>query len=60
MEGGAIGMAEGIITAFTAAFTAVQGDVNTILIAAVPVAAGIAGTLFVARGAFKWFKSMAK
>ena len=53
-------MGETLVTAFQTAFTAVQTSVNEILVVAVPVAAGIAGTLFVARSAFKWFKSMAK
>ena len=52
-------MGEAMITAFTTAFTAVQADVNSVLTAAIPVAAGIAGVTWVARKAFKWFKSMA-
>lgn len=53
-------MSEAIVSAFSTAFASVQADVNTILVAAVPIAAAIAGTLFVSRSAFKWFKSMSK
>lgn len=52
--------ASAIVTAFSTAFTAVAAQVSELLVAAIPTAAGIAGTLFVARGAFRWFKSMAK
>lgn len=40
------------------AFTNVQGDVTSVLAVAIPIAIGIAGIIFVARKAMKWFKSM--
>ena len=48
-----------LASALSTAFTAVQGDVTSVLAVAIPVAIGIAGILFVARKAMKWFKSMA-
>lgn len=52
-------MAETMITAFSTAFGAVQTDVMAVLGAAIPVAGAIAGVTWVAKKAFKWFKSMA-
>lgn len=49
-----------LATTMQTAFTAVQGDVTSVLAVAIPIAVGIAGILFVARKAMGWFKSMAK
>ena len=56
MEGATLNL----VDSFTAAFSTVSGDVMGVLGAAIPIAVGIAGTLFVARKALGWFKSMAK
>lgn len=45
-------------TAIGTAFTAVQGDVMTVLSTALPIAIAIAGVLWVCRKAFKWFRGM--
>ena len=54
------GMSETLVTAFQTGFNAVSADVTSILGVAIPIAVGIAGTLFVARKAMGWFKGMAK
>lgn len=48
-----------LATTLQTAFNTVQGDVTSVLAVAIPIAIGIAGILFVARKAMKWFKSMA-
>lgn len=53
-------MGETLVTAFQTGFTAIASDVTSVLGVAIPIAVGIAGTLFVARKAIGWFKSMAK
>lgn len=47
-------------TAFISALNDIAGEVSNLIGAIVPVAVGIAGTIFVARRAMGWFKSMAK
>lgn len=54
------GTTNAIITAFQTGFTEVSADVMGLLGVAIPIAVGIAGTLFVARKAMGWFKGMAK
>lgn len=49
-----------IVTAFQTGFQTVSADVMSILGVAIPIAVGIAGTLFIARRAMGWFKGMAK
>lgn len=49
-----------IVSAFQAGFTQVSSDVMGILGVAIPIAIGVAGTLFIARRAMGWFKGMAK
>ena len=49
-----------VVTAFQTGFTQISADVMTILGVAIPIAVGVAGTLFIARRAMGWFKGMAK
>lgn len=49
-----------IVDAFQTGFTQVSSDVMGILGVAIPIAIGVAGTLFIARRAMGWFKGMAK
>lgn len=51
-------MNEGMITAFTSAFQSVASDANSMLLVIIPVALSIAGVVWVARKAFRWFKSI--
>ena len=53
-------MGEALVTAFTVGFTAVADDVASMLGAMVPIAIGIAGSLFVVKKGMSWFKSLAK
>ena len=52
-------MSEGLVTAFTTGFTGVADDVASIIGGMLPIAIGIAGTVFVVKKAMKWFKSIA-
>lgn len=52
-------MTEGMTTAFTTAFQNVAADASSMLLVVIPVALSVAGVVWVARKAFRWFKSMA-
>lgn len=49
-----------ITTAFTTGFTSLASDALTMIAAIVPIALGVAGTIFLVRKAMGWFKSLAK
>lgn len=49
-----------ITTAFTTGFTSLASDALTMIAAIVPIALGVAGTIFLVRKAMSWFKSLAK
>lgn len=49
-----------IISAFTAGFQSIVNDALSIIGSAVPIIIPMAGTIFLARKAMSWFKSMAK
>ena len=51
---------EAIVTAFTTGLTTIKGDVSSIIAVIIPVAMGIAGSIFVVRKGMGWFKSLAK
>lgn len=47
-----------LATTLQTALTAVQGDVTSSLAVIIPIAFAIAGIIWVARKAFRWFKSI--
>lgn len=49
-----------IQTAFQSGFTQLASDALGMIAIIVPIALGVAGTIFIARKAMGWFKSMAK
>ncbi len=49
-----------ITTAFQTGFTQIVSDATGLIAAAVPIAVGLAGTIFLVRKAMSWFKSIAK
>lgn len=53
-------MSEGMTTALTAAFTAVQTDVSGVVTAALPVGLGIMGLFLAIRLGIGFFRSIAK
>lgn len=58
--GGTASSSAAIISAFTTGFQQIVADATGVVVAAVPIALGLAGTIFLARKAISWFKSMAK
>lgn len=54
------GTADTIQTAFQTGFTSLASDALGMIAIIVPIALGVAGTIFIARKAMGWFKSMAK
>ena len=53
-------MNEALRTAFTTGFTSIATDATSAIGLIVPIAIGIAGTIFVVRKAMGWFKSLSK
>lgn len=49
-----------ITSAFTTGFTQIVSDATGLIAGAVPIAVGLAGTIFLVRKAMSWFKSIAK
>lgn len=49
-----------IQTAFQSGFSQLASDALGMIAIIVPIALGVAGTIFIARKAMGWFKSMAK
>ncbi len=49
-----------VASAFTTGFTQIVSDATGLIVSAVPVALGLAGTIFLVRKAMSWFKSIAK
>jgi hypothetical protein len=47
-----------VVTAFQTGFTGIADDVAQLIGVMIPIALGIAGTIFLVRKAVKWFKSM--
>lgn len=58
--GGTASSSAAIISAFTTGFQQIVTDATGVIVAAVPIALGLAGTIFLARKAISWFKSLAK
>ena len=54
------GDAATVTSAFTTGFTQVVTDAKSMIAATIPIALGLAGTIFLVRKAMGWFKSMAK
>lgn len=54
------GTADTIQTAFQTGFTDLASDALAMIAIIVPIALGVAGTIFIARKAMGWFKSLAK
>ncbi len=54
------GDAATVTSAFTTGFTQIVTDSKAMIAAIVPIAVGLAGTIFLVRKAMGWFKSMAK
>lgn len=49
-----------ITTSFTTGFQSLATDALTMIAAIVPIALGVAGTIFLVKKAMGWFKSLAK
>lgn len=49
-----------ITTAFTTGFTKIASDAVGMIAMIVPIALGVAGTVFLVRKAMSWFKGLAK
>ena len=49
-----------VTTAMTTGLTSVAADATSIIVVIIPIAVGVAGTIFVVRKAMSWFKSLAK
>lgn len=49
-----------ITTAFTTGFSSLASDALTMIAAIVPIALGVAGTIFLVKKAMGWFKSLTK
>lgn len=49
-----------IVSAFQTGFQQIVSDATSIIVVAVPIALGLAGTIFLVKKAMSWFKSMAK
>lgn len=49
-----------VSTALSTGFTSMQSDAMSVIAIIVPIALGIAGTIFVLRKGLGWFKSLAK
>lgn len=47
-----------LATTVQTALNSVNSDVTSVLAVVIPIALGIAGIIWVARKAFRWFKSM--
>lgn len=54
------GTSEAINTAFQTGFQKVVNDSLSLIAVIVPIALGLAGTIFVVKKAMSWFKGMAK
>lgn len=57
---GASAADEALTTAMTTGFTTMKTDALAMIAVIVPIALSVAGTIFVARKAIGWFKSLAK
>ena len=60
VEGDATGSTSAITGAFQTGFQQLASDIVGMIAIIVPIALGVAGTIFLARKAMGWFKSMAK
>lgn len=49
-----------LVSAFQSGFQQIVSDATSIIVVAVPIALGLAGTIFLVKKAMSWFKSMAK
>lgn len=49
-----------VTSAFATGFQSIADDAKSMIAMIVPIALGVAGTIFLARKAIGWFKSMAK
>lgn len=49
-----------VVTAFTTGLTTLAGDALSMIAAIVPIAIGIAGTVFLVKKAMSWFRVVAK
>lgn len=49
-----------IVSAFQTGFQQIVSDATSIIVVSVPIALGLAGTIFLVKKAMSWFKSMAK
>lgn len=54
------GEADTITSAFQTAFTEMAAEALAMIAIIIPIALGVAGTVFVSRKAVGWFKSLAK
>jgi len=53
-------MDEALTTAFTTGFTQIAADALEVVALIVPIALGVAGTIFVSKKAIGWFKGLSK
>lgn len=49
-----------VVSAFTTGFTSLASDAMSMIAAIVPIALGVAATVFLVRKAMSWFKAIAK
>ncbi len=59
-EGEAGSTTAAVTSAFQTGFQQIASDAVSLIAVAVPIALGLAGTIFLVKKAMSWFKSMAK